>query len=40
MSELIPYMVEQFLAADRGFAKARKETPGPRTNGAREARAK
>jgi hypothetical protein len=40
VSELIPYMVEQFLAADRGFAKAQKETPGPRTNGAREARAK
>ena len=40
VSELIPYMVEQFLSADRGFAKARKETPGARTNCAREARAK
>lgn len=26
-AELIPYMLESFLAADRGFAKARQEHP-------------
>lgn len=40
VSELIPYMVEQFLAADRAFAKSRKESPPSRANGAREAHAK
>ena len=40
VSELIPYMIEQFLATDRGFAKARKGTSCPPANGAREARAK
>lgn len=38
--DLIPYMIEQFLAADRGFAQARKETSGAQTNGGRETRAK
>lgn len=28
--ELIPYMLEGFLAADRGFAKARRERPSPK----------
>ncbi len=27
VSELIPYMLQSFLEADRGFAKARKELP-------------
>ncbi|MEJ0024959.1 MAG: DUF2274 domain-containing protein [Rhizomicrobium sp.] len=40
VSELIPYMVEQFLAADRAFAKSQKASPVPRANGAREARDK
>jgi hypothetical protein len=40
VSELIPYMVEQFLAADRTFAKSRKANPASRANGARETHAK
>ena len=40
VSELIPYMVEQFLDADRAFAKSQKGSSVPRTNGAREARTK
>ncbi len=40
VSELIPYMVEQFLAADRAFAKSRKESPRLRKNGARETHVK
>ncbi len=28
VSELIPYMVEQFLSTDRGFAKVRKNDNG------------
>jgi hypothetical protein len=40
VSELIPYMVEQFLTADRAFAKSRKENPAPRKSGAREAHTK
>lgn len=28
VSELIPYMLQSFLEADRGFAKARKDLPG------------
>jgi hypothetical protein len=27
VSTLIPYMLERFLASDRGFAKAQKSTP-------------
>lgn len=27
VAELIPFMLESFLAADRGFAQARKEAP-------------
>lgn len=38
--ELIPYMIEQFLVTDRGFAQARKGRSGSQTNGGREARAK
>ncbi|MDE2184220.1 MAG: DUF2274 domain-containing protein [Alphaproteobacteria bacterium] len=40
VSELIPYMVEQFLAADRAFAKSQKGIQAPRTNGGREAHVK
>jgi hypothetical protein len=40
VSELIPYMVEQFLAADRAFAKSRRASPAPRANGARGTHAK
>lgn len=28
---LIPYMLEQFLATDREFAKARRAIPNPKT---------
>ncbi len=40
VSELIPYMVEQFLATDRAFTKSQKGIQDPRTNSGREARAK
>ena len=40
ISELIPYMVEQFLSTDRAFAKARKNTSNAPSNGPRGARAK
>lgn len=30
VAELIPYMLESFLGADRGFAKARREHPYPK----------
>ena len=29
-AELIPYMLESFLGADRGFTKARREHPYPK----------
>lgn len=29
---LIPYMLESFLAGDRGFAKTRRERPPPKRN--------
>jgi hypothetical protein len=32
--ELIPYMLQSFLEADRGFAKARKELPEGERGGA------
>jgi hypothetical protein len=35
VSELIPYMVEQFLAADRAFAKSQRASTTPEINGAR-----
>lgn len=40
VSELIPYMMEQFLSTDRVFARARKNSSIPPANGAREARTK
>jgi hypothetical protein len=40
VSELIPYMVEQFLATDRAFAKSQRGSPTPETNGARATRPK
>ncbi|WP_119461068.1 DUF2274 domain-containing protein [Rhodospirillaceae bacterium SYSU D60014] len=30
VAALIPYMLESFLAADRGFVKARRERSSPR----------
>ena len=34
VAEMIPYMLEGFLASDRGFAKARKEQSGFRESAA------
>lgn len=33
VSELIPYMLQSFLEADRGFAKARKDLPDVKSGG-------
>ena len=40
VSELIPYMVEQFLTTDRAFAKSQRANLPPETNGASAARPK
>ena len=32
VAELIPYMLESFLSADRGFAKARRGRPSRRSD--------
>ena len=36
--DLIPYMIESFLAADRGFAKVRKNGGAPRATPAKTSR--
>jgi hypothetical protein len=36
--ELLPYMVEQFLATDRAFAKSQRASPVQKANGAHVSR--